>query len=221
MELLAVKDVKYTYRMKSQIVNALNGVSQNFHMGKVYTITGSSGSGKSTFISLLAGLDNPSSGQILVDNNDISNIDKDHYRLYHVSMIYQNFNLFSHLTALENASYQLYAQGVGKKKSQKIAEEKLIQVGLNYNQFQRYPSLLSGGEQQRVAIARALAAGTEIVLADEPTGNLDSSNSQKIIELLVDLAHSYNRCVIIVTHDPMIANSADELMLMKDGIILS
>ena len=135
-------------------------------------------------------------------------------------MIYQNFNLFSHLTVLENAAYCLYARKTPKKKAEALAAEKLLQVGLTAEQFGRLPHTLSGGEQQRVAIARALTSGSEIILADEPTGNLDSANSANIIEILCGLAHRENRCVIIVTHDPAVAERADAVLCMQDGRII-
>ena len=134
--------------------------------------------------------------------------------------IYQNFNLFQHLTVLENAAYPLYVRKMPKKKADELAAEKLLQVGLKEDQFKRFPNMLSGGEQQRVAIARALTSGSELILADEPTGNLDSENSRNIVGILQGLAHEGNRCVIIVTHDPAVAEVADVLLKMKDGKLI-
>ena len=217
MSMLTANDVFYEYRNSHQTVRAVNGVSCEFHQGQVYAIVGSSGSGKTTFLSLLAGLDVPTSGSIELDGRSTSEIDRDEYRLNHVSVIYQNFNLFQHLTVLENAAYPLYVRKMPKKKADELATEKLVQVGLKEDQFKRLPNMLSGGEQQRVAIARALASGSEIILADEPTGNLDSTNSRNIVEILRQLAHENNRCVIIVTHDPAVAEAADVVLRMKDG----
>ena len=118
---------------------------------------------------------------------------------------------------LENAAYPLYVRKMPRKEAERIAREKLLQVGLQEDQFKRLPNMLSGGEQQRVAIARALASGTEIVLGDEPTGNLDSENSRNIVDILCRLAHEEDRCVIIVTHDPSVAEAADVCLRMKDG----
>ena len=173
MERLEAKDVRYEYRTKMQIVRAVNGVSCTFETGKVYAVVGASGSGKTTFLSLLAGLDVPVGGSIDFDGKSTADLDRDAYRLEHVSVIYQNFNLFYHLTVLENAAYPLYVKKMPKKEADEIARQMLERVGLTPEQLTRLPNMLSGGEQQRVAIARALASGTELILADEPTGNLD------------------------------------------------
>ena len=220
MSILTATDVIYEYRNAYQTVRAVNGVSCEFEQGLVYAIVGSSGSGKTTFLSLLAGLDVPTSGSIELDGRSTAEIDRDEYRLNHVSVIYQNFNLFQHLTVLENAAYPLYVRKMPAKEADALAQEKLRQVGLKEDQFKRLPNMLSGGEQQRVAIARALASGSEIILADEPTGNLDSTNSRNIVEILRDLAHENDRCVIIVTHDPAVAEAADVVLNMKDGKLI-
>ena len=220
MSILTANEVVYEYRNAYQTVRAVDGVSCEFEQGRVYAIVGSSGSGKTTFLSLLAGLDVPTAGSIALDGQSTAEIDRDKYRLNHVSVIYQNFNLFQHLTVLENAAYPLYVRKVGGKEADAVAREKLLQVGLKEDQFKRLPNMLSGGEQQRVAIARALASGSEIILADEPTGNLDSTNSRNIVEILRDLAHDHDRCVIIVTHDPAVAEAADVVLNMKDGKLI-
>ena len=219
MSVLTANEVIYEYRNSYQTVRAVSGVSCEFHQGQVYAIVGSSGSGKTTFLSLLAGLDVPTSGSIELDGRSTAEIDRDEYRLNHVSVIYQNFNLFQHLTVLENAAYPLYVRKMPGKEADALAKEKLRQVGLKEDQFKRLPNMLSGGEQQRVAIARALASGSEIILADEPTGNLDSTNSRNIVEILRQLAHENDRCVIIVTHDPAVAETADVVLRMKDGAL--
>lgn len=217
MNRLIAKQVTYEYRNAVQTVKAVNGVSCAFQQGRVYTIVGSSGSGKTTFLSLLAGLDVPESGTIELDGEPTAKMDRDSYRLNHVSVIYQNFNLFQHLTVLENTAYPLYIRKMPKNEANELAAEKLLQVGLMEEQFKRFPNTLSGGEQQRVAIARALTSGSEIILADEPTGNLDSTNTRNIVEILQKLAHENGRCVIIVTHDPAVAEAADVVLKMKDG----
>ena len=221
MKCLQANEVGYTYRSKYQTVYALNGVSADFMPGSVYAVIGASGCGKTTLLSLLAGLDVPSSGEILLDGTSTAALDRDAYRLEHVSVIYQNFNLFFHLTVLENAAYPLYVRKLDRKEADAVAREKLLAVGLKEDQLGRFPNMLSGGEQQRVAIARALAAGSEIILADEPTGNLDSENSRNIVEILRRLAHEEDRCVIIVTHDPAVAGAADTVLHMQDGRLLA
>ncbi len=220
MTTLTATDVTYSYRNAFQTVNAVNGVSCSFTQGQVYAIVGASGSGKTTLLSLLAGLDIPTTGAIELDGKTTADMDRDTYRLEHVSVIYQNFNLFYHLTVLENAAYPLYVRKMPRKEADALAREKLLQVGLQESQFKRLPNMLSGGEQQRVAIARALASGSEIILADEPTGNLDSGNSRNIVEILQRLAHEENRCVIIVTHDPEVADAADVVLRMQDGVLV-
>ena len=214
---LTANEVVYEYRNAYQTVRAVNGVSCDFRQGLVYAIVGASGSGKTTLLSLLAGLDVPTSGNIALDGRCTSHMDRDSYRLNHVSVIYQNFNLFAHLTVLENTAYPLYVRKLPRKEADALAKKKLMQVGLTEGQFRRLPNMLSGGEQQRVAIARALASGNEIILADEPTGNLDTENSRKIVEALQRLAHQEQRCVIIVTHDPAVAEAADVVLRMQDG----
>ena len=220
MSVASANEVTYEYRNAYQTVRAVNGVSCEFEKGLVYAIVGSSGSGKTTFLSLLAGLDVPTTGTIELDGRSTAEIDRDAYRLNHVSVIYQNFNLFQHLTVLENAAYPLYVRKMGSKDTDAVAREKLLQLGLTEDQLGRHPNMLSGGEQQRVAIARALASGSEIILADEPTGNLDSTNSRSIVGILRDLAHEHDRCVIIVTHDPAVADAADVVLKMKDGRLI-
>ena len=226
MNTLISKQVTYEYRNAVQTVRAVNGVSCAFQQGQVYAIVGSSGSGKTTFLSLLAGLDVPTSGTIELDGESTAKMDRDSYRLNHVSVIYQNFNLFQHLTVLENAAYPLYVRKMPKKKADELAAEKLLQVGLKEDQFKRFPNMLSGGEQQRVAIARALTSGSgknpgsKLIRAAEPTGNLDSENSRNIVGILQRLSHEENRCVIIVTHDPAVAEVADVVLKMKDGKLI-
>lgn len=220
MNSLVIKHATYEYRNAAQTVKAVNGVSCTFRPGQVYALVGASGSGKTTFLSLLAGLDVPTSGTIELDGESTAKMNRDSYRLNHVSVIYQNFNLFQHLAVLENAAYPLYVRKMPKKKADELAAEKLLQVGLKAEQFRRLPNMLSGGEQQRVAIARALASGSELILADEPTGNLDSTNSRNIVEILQQLAHEHDRCVVIVTHDPAVAEAADVVLKMKDGRLI-
>jgi putative ABC transport system ATP-binding protein len=217
---LSLKDVRYTYKSKHQSVRALDGVNYEFQQGKFYAVVGKSGSGKTTMLSVIAGLDLPTEGDVILGDIDTKDIDRDKYRLDHVSIIYQSLNLLPLLTALENVSFPLVYRGMSKKEAEKIAAEKLESIGIDSVMSKRLPSMLSGGEQQRVAIARALALKTEIILADEPTGNLDTENSMLIVELLKNLAVSENVCVIVVTHDPAVSEHADIVLRIVDGRIV-
>lgn len=185
-----------------------------------YKIIGASRCGKTTFLSLLAGLDLPSKGEIIFNEKSTRELNRDDLRRDHAAAIYQAYNLFPLLTATENVTYPLKLHGVSKDKSIQTAHDELNSVGLTNEYYERYPSMLSGGEQQRVAIARALATGGEVILAYEPTGNLDLEYSENIIEALKKLAHDENYCVIVVTHDSSIAAEADEVLKMSDGRIV-
>ena len=217
MERIKVESVSYSYQNKYQTVEAVKEVTCTFETGKMYVITGESGSGKSTFLSLLAGLDIPKNGTITVDGEDLSRIDRDAYRREKVAVIYQAFHLFPLLTALENVMYPLEIQGVARKEARERAKEYLREVGIDEKKFGKYPRMMSGGEQQRTAVARAMASGGRILLADEPTGNLDTENEEKIVELLISLAHDRDFTVIMVTHNRQIAERADVRLVMKDG----
>ena len=217
MERIKAESVSYFYQNKYQTVEAVKDVTCTFETGKMYVITGESGSGKSTFLSLLAGLDIPKNGTITVDGEDLSRIDRDAYRREKVAVIYQAFHLFPLLTALENVMYPLEIQGVARKEARERAKEYLREVGIDEKKFGKYPRMMSGGEQQRTAVARAMASGGRIILADEPTGNLDTENEEKIVELLISLAHDRDFTVIMVTHNRQIADRADVRLVMKDG----
>ncbi|MCF2569824.1 ABC transporter ATP-binding protein [Mediterraneibacter glycyrrhizinilyticus] len=217
MERIKAESVSYSYQNKYQTVEAVKDVTCTFETGKMYVITGESGSGKSTFLSLLAGLDIPMSGTIIVDGEDLSRIDRDAYRREKVAVIYQAFHLFPLLTALENVMYPLEIQGVARKEARERAKEYLREVGIDEKKFGKYPRMMSGGEQQRTAVARAMASGGRIILADEPTGNLDTENEEKIVELLISLAHDRGFTVVMVTHNRQIADRADVRLVMKDG----
>jgi len=221
MKSLKLNDVKYTYKNKHQSVRALDGVSFEFMQGKFYAVVGRSGSGKTTMLSLIGGLDIPTEGVVTFDNADTKCIDRDKFRLEHVSVIYQSLNLLPLLTAIENVTFPLTYRGVPRDEATAIAIEKLKSVGIDTEKYNRLPSMLSGGEQQRVAIARALASKTEVILADEPTGNLDTENSMNIIELLKELVVSENVCVIVATHDLTVAEHADVVLQISDGKIAS
>ncbi len=217
METVRVEHVNYTYRTKYQSVEALKDVSCSFEDGAMYAIVGKSGSGKSTLLSLLAGLDLPSGGSIYVEGTDLKTMDRDSYRRNTASVVYQAFHLFPLLTAQENVMYPMELKGVKRKQAAKRAKELLLQVGLPEKICRQFPKMMSGGEQQRVAIARALAVDGKILLADEPTGNLDSENERRIVEILYKIAHEAGYTVIVITHNEKVAEAADHRYQMEDG----
>ncbi len=215
MSALALDHVTYTY--KNALKSAVSGITYAFEEGKVYAVVGPSGSGKSTLLSLLAGLDLPTEGEVSFDGESLAGLDLDRYRRENISMIFQAFHLFPLMTVMENVCFPMELCGITPKDARPRAAELLEGVGITKEQMNRFPSKLSGGERQRVAIARSLASSAKIILGDEPTGNLDSANTQNIIEILTSLAHEKGYCVIIVTHDSEVAEAADVALRMRDG----
>lgn len=203
MCILEIKDVTYGY---TKLEHILFEVNQNFECGKFYAIIGKSGAGKSTLLSLLAGLDEPDSGEILFEGEDISKTGYTNHRKNHICLVFQNYNLIDYLTPLENVRL------VNSKASPSI----LLDLGLEQSQINRSVMKLSGGQQQRVAIARALVSSAPIILADEPTGNLDSDTASEIIDILKARAKERNKCVIVVTHSKEVADAADVVYELKD-----
>ncbi len=218
MSELVIENVSYRYKNADRL--ALNGVSCAFKPGQVTAVVGPSGSGKTTLLSIMAGLDRPEEGQVLLNGADLSGMDLDAYRRQDVSVIFQAFQLFPLLTVMENVCYPMELNEVALKDAKERAKTLLSSVGIQEEKLRRFPANLSGGEQQRVAIARSLATGAGILLADEPTGNLDGENSRNVVEILTRLAHEEGYCVIIVTHDPAIAEASDVVYHMTDGILL-
>ena len=204
MDILEIKNVTYNYSNSSEKV--LSSVNQKFEIGKFYAIIGKSGAGKSTLLSLLAGLDKPQKGQILFNGNDIEKDGYSNHRKNNISLVFQNYNLIDYLTPIENVRL------VNKNASETI----LFELGLDKSQINRNVMKLSGGQQQRVAIARALVSEAPVILADEPTGNLDVDTASEIIEILKKLAKERNKCVIVVTHSKEVANSADIVLELRD-----
>ena len=217
MSELKLENVSYKYRRGNRDV--LSDINCVFEEGRLSAVVGPSGSGKTTLLSIMAGLDVPGGGSVYVDGEDLSALDLDRYRRERVSMIFQSFHLFPLLTAVENVCYPMEMLKTPKKQAIPRAKELLESVGISDELHKRYPSNLSGGEQQRVAIARALASGARILLADEPTGNLDVANSEKIVDILKGLAHKEHFCVVIVTHDQAIAEASDTVLRLSDGLI--
>ena len=219
MGIITVNQVTYSYRTKYQTIYALKDATCSFEAGKLYAITGESGSGKSTLLSLLAGLDLPEGGEIIIDGMDIRKKNRDSYRKSEASVVYQAFHLLPLLTVEENVMLPMELIGIPKIERKKRAVELLEKVGLNSEMHRKYPRMMSGGQQQRVAIARSLAVGGKILLADEPTGNLDTENGQNIVNILLKLAHEEGYLVVVVTHNHDIAAQADTVYRMKDGVL--
>ena len=219
---VATENLTKIYSAGTVEVVALKDVTLSLDEGKFLGVAGPSGSGKSTLMNLLGGLDQPSSGNIAVQGKSISSLNKEElalYRRYQVGMIFQSFNLISSYTALENVAFPLLFAGVAKKDRIKRAEEMLKKVGLTSRKDHR-PTELSGGEQQRVAIARSLINRPRILLADEPTGNLDTKTSHQIVQTLSDLNKEQGLTVIMISHEePLLGEFADEVIHLCDGRI--
>lgn len=217
MSIINVEEVSYTYSTKYQKIEAVKQVSCSFDEKKFYALVGESGSGKTTFLSLIAGLDLPTSGKIYVMDKDIAVMNRDEYRLNMASVVYQAFHLFPLLTALENVIFPMEFKKITRKEAKAKAQLLLKKVGLGEKIYSQFPQMMSGGEQQRVAIARAMASGGKILLADEPTGNLDTENEKNIIGILKWLAHEEGYTVIVITHNSQVAKEADMVYRMCDG----
>ncbi len=218
------RDLAKHYQMGEAVVRALDGVTLSVGRGEFLGLLGTSGSGKSTLLNLIAGLDHPTSGTLQVFGQNLGAMSRPALSLHrraNVGMIFQSFNLISTMTALENVALAMMFAGVPRAERDRRAHARLDEVGLGGRELHR-PKELSGGEQQRVAIARALANDPHILLADEPTGNLDSRTSQEILALLHELNASGNRTVIMVTHDPALAAKyAHRTLTLSDGRIVS
>jgi len=218
--MLKVNILSKTFKSGDTLVTAVKDVALKVPQGQFISIIGKSGSGKSTLLSLLGALDKPTSGTILVDEQDITSL-RDHalttYRARSIGFVFQSYNLVPNLTALENVMLPMEFAGVARSERRSRATELLDQVGLEGDKQRRKPGRLSGGEQQRVAIARALANHPKLILADEPTGNLDSQTGKMIFDLLHSLAKSQNTTIIVVTHDLSIAGKTDATYKLEDG----
>ncbi len=205
MAVLSLKNICFSYNTTP----VLNNVSYDFEKGKMYCIMGKSGAGKTTLLSILSGLAKPNSGSILYDGKDIQKIDKYKFRSKFIGVIFQSFNLITKFTALENVVLSMEIAGVKGVKKRDKALEILKSVGLDEDEANRRVLKLSGGQQQRVAIARALSYNAEIILADEPTGNLDGDTQKEIMAIFRSLADN-GKCVILVSHSPEVAKLCDE-----------
>ena len=209
MKILEIKNLTYSYKDSKEKV--LANVNESFEEGKFYAIIGKSGSGKSTLLSLLAGLDEPDIGKILFDGENIQEAGYTNHRKNNISLVFQNYNLIDYLSPLENIRL------VNSQAQQDI----LLELGLSEHQVKRNVMKLSGGQQQRVAIARALVSSAPVILADEPTGNLDENTASEIIEILKKLAKERNKCVIVVTHSKEVARAADTVFELKNKKLIN
>lgn len=204
MSILEIKDLQYSYDKKKKV---LKGISAQMEQGRMYAILGPSGCGKTTLLSLLGGLDSPTGGQVLYQGEDIEKTGLANHRRRHVAFIFQSYNLIDYLTPMENVAL------TSKLPPMPILE----QLGLTSEEAKRNVLKLSGGQQQRVAIARALASDAQVILADEPTGNLDEETAAGITSILKDAAHKSNQCVIVVTHSNELAKEADVIFRLHRG----
>jgi putative ABC transport system ATP-binding protein len=221
MPILETRGLKKRFGDGDTVVEAVKGIDLTVEAGEFVAIMGRSGSGKSTLLAMLGGVDIPTAGQVLIEGKnmaDMSDDDRTLMRRRRIGFIFQSFNLLPILTAEENVALPLELDGVSHHEAQTRSHKALELVGMT-NRMGHVPSKMSGGEQQRVAIARALAIEPALLLADEPTGNLDSANSKRITNLLRDLVHNNKQTIVMVTHDPTVAALADRIIHVVDGVI--
>jgi putative ABC transport system ATP-binding protein len=212
MNTLKVEDISYSYKNASGEQQVLNGINAEFKAGKMYAIIGESGSGKTTLLSLLSALDKLQDGDISYNDKSLREIGAAEFRLKYVNIVFQSYNLIKYMTARENVQIAIDFD------NRKVKPEKYLKmVGLSEEEGTRLIGKLSGGQQQRVAIARALASNAPIIVADEPTGNLDEDTEEKIIDLFKELAHDQKKIVIIVTHSKRVADHADQVLRLRKG----
>ncbi len=220
--IIKLENVWKIYNFGKEELDVLKEINLEIFPGDFVSIMGSSGSGKSTLLHIIGCLDVPSRGRVYLSGSDTSKMSEDQLaaiRGKKIGFIFQQFNLFSNLNGLENVTLPMVFQGISEKKRIERAKELLFSVDLENRIFHK-PKELSGGEQQRIAVARALANDPEIIVADEPTGNLDSANGKKIMEILIRLHEKENKTIIIVTHDPIIAKYSEKIINIKDGEIV-
>lgn len=215
MCVLSLKNVSYQYEGTTKKV--LKNVSMEFEPGKMYVIMGKSGAGKSTVLSLISGLDLPTGGDVMFEGQSLNTLDRDHCRAKNIGVVFQGYNLLTNATALENIVLSMNISGSREKDKKGMALGLLDKVGIDAETAGRKVLKLSGGEQQRVGIARALSHNPDLLIADEPTGNLDGDTEESIMDILQKLAHEENKCVIVVTHSKQVAKYADELWGLNQG----
>lgn len=221
MEIVKCTEVKKKFKIADDYFEILKGVNLSINEGEFVSIIGESGSGKSTLLNILGGLMPVDNGEILILNERVDELSENELALFrkeHIGFIFQSYNLLPQLTTIENVEMPLIFSGVPKAKRKKIAMEMIERVGL-IDRINNKPSELSGGQQQRVSIARALINNPKLILADEPTGNLDSKTSIEILDLLKELNDTYNMTFIVVTHSQIVNEYANRVIKMKDGLI--
>lgn len=223
MALIKVKDLRKVYHVDKERVVALNRINLEINKGEICCILGTSGSGKSTFLNILAGLEKPSLGSVHINGVDICQLNEKElavFRQKNIGFVFQSYNLMTTLTAIENVAMPLMFRGMSKKKRDHYAIEMLKAVQLK-SRMGHTPSQMSGGQQQRVGIARAFVARPSIIYADEPTGNLDSKTTREVMGIMIKMARRYHETLVIVTHDTEIAKYADRIIHLLDGDIKS
>jgi putative ABC transport system ATP-binding protein len=220
MSIVEIRNLNFAYKDGAEQRFILTDVSYDFEPGRFYAILGNSGSGKTTLLSLMGALDSPLSGEILYQGSDIKNLGYENFRRNHVGIVFQSYNLIPWLTAVENVLVAMDATDNKLPADQLTVVVNLLEyLGIDRAKAKRRVTELSGGEQQRVAIARALATNVDLILADEPTGNLDETSSEEIVEIFKNLAHEHGKCVVVVTHDSEIAREADEVLRLYKGVL--
>ena len=221
IKMIDIKELNKSYKIGQNSLHVLKGINLQVNQGELVAIMGSSGSGKSTLLNIIGMLDNYDTGSYTLDNVTIKNLDETKaakYRNQFLGFVFQSFNLINYKTALENIALPLYYQGIARKKRQQIALEYLDKVGLS-EWAEHLPSELSGGQKQRIAIARALASQPKVLLADEPTGALDSQTSEEVMALIKKI-NKEGKTILVVTHEHEIANMCARIITLKDGIIM-
>ncbi len=223
MNVIETKNIRRIYHQGEIEVNALNDVTIAFEKGEFTAIIGPSGSGKTTFLNAIGGLDKPTSGEVFINNTDITKLSENElidFRLQHIGFVFQSYNLIPVLTAKENVEFIMLLQEIPKQEREKRAIQLLTEVGLS-SQINRRPNQLSGGQQQRVAVARALASKPKFVLADEPTANLDSTSTSDLLDIMQALNKEEGMTFIFSTHDQRVMDRAKRIITLEDGKILS
>ena len=223
MNIIEIKDLYKVYDEKSFPVHAVNGVNLTIEAGEFTAIVGPSGSGKTTLLNIIGGLDDPTSGDVIIDGvkiNELSNRQKTDFRMRNIGFVFQAYNLIPVFTSQENVEFIMHLQGIPKEERARRTKELLEEVGLGDRMNSR-PNKLSGGQQQRVAVARALASKPKFILADEPTANLDSKSTENLLEIMEKLNREENITFIFSTHDQRVVNKAKRVITLQDGAIIS